>query len=43
MRAVLASWLDRTDSLAGLWQIGTAGGTAWLILGADGWYEVPLQ
>jgi hypothetical protein len=43
MRAVLASWLDRTDSLAGLWQIGTAGGTAWLILGADGWYEVPQQ
>ena len=43
MRAVLASWLDRTDSLAGLWQIGTASGTAWLIAGADGWYEVPLQ
>jgi hypothetical protein len=43
MRAVLASWLDRTESLAGLWQIGTPGGTAWLILGADGWYEVPFQ
>jgi hypothetical protein len=43
MRAVLAAWLDRADSLGGLWQIGTASGTALLILGADGWYEVPLQ
>ena len=42
MRAVLAAWLDRADSLAGLWQIGTASGTALLILGADGWYEIPF-
>jgi hypothetical protein len=43
MRAVLAAWLDRADSLAGLFQIGAGTGAAWLILGADGWYEVPLQ
>jgi hypothetical protein len=42
MRAVLASWLDRADSLAGLFQVGTGAGSAWLILGADGWYEIPL-
>lgn len=42
MRAVLASWLDRADSLAGLFEIGTEAGSAWLILGADGWYEVRL-
>ena len=42
MRAVLAAWLDRADSLAGLFQIGTVTGSAWLILGADGWYEIPL-
>jgi hypothetical protein len=42
MRAVLAGWLDRAESLAGLWQIGTASGTALLILGADGWYEIPF-
>ena len=40
MRAVLAAWLDRADSLAGIWQIGTASGAALLIHGADGWYEI---
>jgi hypothetical protein len=43
MRAVLASWLDRSDSLAELFQIDTPAGATWLIHGADGWYEVPLQ
>ena len=37
----LAEWIAKATSLDALLDVTTAGGPAWLVRGADGWYLVP--
>ncbi len=40
---VFFDWVAKARSLAGLVEVATPSGPAWLIRGADGWYEMPAS